>query len=129
MATTTSDLRTETASAAPGGTSDGGRRGVKAKLVAGVVVLGCAAGLALGGLRAGHTAPPRVSSAPPAVQVPAVDQHERQRFLEQNRWLPDGTLPVTALPHAQQRFLELNTVLPARPERPTAPTDPRTGPR
>jgi hypothetical protein len=120
MVTTNSDPRTDTASVARGGNGNQGRGGLKAKLAVGLAVLGCAAGLTLGGLRVGDTAPPRAVSAPPAIQAPAVDQREQQRFLEQNRWLPDGALPATAVPLARQRFLEVNTVLPPGPAPATA---------
>ena len=116
---------------------NGGRYGRRAKLLAGLAALGCAAALAFGGLRPSDTAqtPPAASAltapAPASsseqrflewnLQFPtgtlpgAIATQEQQRFLEQNHWLPE--VPA-ALPITQQRFLELNTVLPAAPANP-----------
>jgi hypothetical protein len=48
-----------------------GRFGLGAKLAAGVALLGCAAALILGGVRAGHAAQTRARVVPPATALPA----------------------------------------------------------
>jgi hypothetical protein len=86
MATSSGNLRAGKAIAAQGGFT--------AKLAAGLVILGRAAGLAFGGLRAGDAAPPRVVPAAPVIGMGTSDPRERQRFLEQNQ-LPGDILSTT----------------------------------
>jgi hypothetical protein len=54
-----------------GSAGSNGRFGLRAQLAAGVAILGCAAALILGGMRAGHAAQPRAQVAPPATALPA----------------------------------------------------------
>src|SRR4051794_40769976 len=74
MATTSSTLAAGKAIPGQGGNGKHGRRGLRAKLAAGVVTLGCAAGLILGGLHVGDAArvQPRAATqgAPQTVAAP-----------------------------------------------------------
>lgn len=109
MATTSSTLVAGEV-ARQGGSGSNGRYGLKAKMAASVAILGCAAALAFGGLRPGESVP--------AASLAAVgtggqgDVGARQRFLEENLWLPTGTIagPVTSREH--RIFLEQNRQLP-----------------
>ena len=105
MVTTSDNLVASTALVAgQGGDGDGGRYGLKAKLAAGVVALGCAAALALGGLRAGESA--QTAPAALAASFSQAVGVERQRFLAANTEFPDGTLPAIAV--ERQQFLAWN---------------------
>lgn len=88
MATTSGNLVAGKA-ASQGSNGNNGRYGLKAKLAAGVAILGCAGALAFGGLRAERAAQPAPSVAPAASTAPA-DLRAQQRFLEQNLVLPSG---------------------------------------
>jgi hypothetical protein len=133
----------------------GGRYGLGTRLAAGAAILGCAATLALGGVRVGDTIRgrvPIVHAAPIVIPAGADDRRERLHFLEQNA-LPaaaatstttiaeqlltldrglwpasGGAAPIGA---ERQRFLEWNTIfLPGAPTPATTePADPRVIPR
>jgi hypothetical protein len=68
---------------------------LRVRAVLGVVTLGCAAALALAGLRGGEGTQGQAQrgAAAPSVANPQVIGVERQQFLALNRHLPDGTLP------------------------------------
>lgn len=89
---------------------NGGRYGRKAKLLAGLVALGCAAALAIGGPRLGDEA--RTPPAAGAQSAAAPANRSQQRFLERNLTLPTGALPGAVITRERQRFLEQNTCLP-----------------
>jgi hypothetical protein len=110
MATTSSTLAAGKAISGQGGNGNHGRYGLKAKLAAGVAMLGCAAALAFGGLHSGERA--QSPAMAPALTSSQADVRAQQLFLEQNLSLPDGgaTTPVA---RERQRFLEVNTQLPS----------------
>ncbi len=86
------------------------RRGLTARLAAGVATLGCAAALAFGGLQLGEHA---VAPSPGAgLAFSQVSGTERQQFLERNLWLPGGALLAAATTFEVQRFLGQNLWLP-----------------
>ena len=130
MATTSGNLVAGKANGGIGqrGNGNDGRSGIMTKLATGAAILGCAAALALGGLRAneGAQSSPVVSSAREDVRgqqlflesnlhlpdggATAPIMREQRLFLEVNTQLPEGTLP--AIDRARQLFLEANTQLP-----------------
>ncbi len=63
MATTSSTLVAGKALASQGGNGDNGRFGLKAKLAAGIAVLGCAGALVFGGLKTADSATPQAQPA------------------------------------------------------------------
>ena len=105
MATTSGNLVAGTATAGQGGKGSHGGRGWRAALAAGVVALGCAAALTLGGLRAGDGGRPQAAGPAPAIsQASGTGQ---QRFLERNLQLPSAGA-MSPVSSDRQRFLELN---------------------
>ncbi len=114
MATTNGTLVAGKAIVGQGG--DGrqhGRSGLRAKVAAGVMALGCTAALVLGGVRVVDTArtPVQAQVAGPVTQAGGLD---RQHFLEQNYWLPTAengaSLPPAALDWERVLFLEGNAL-------------------
>ncbi len=70
----------------------GERFGVRAKVAAGVAILGCAAALAFGGLRAGTAAPTRPAPAPPAQAATlGWEQHDYARRMYVLGWAASST--------------------------------------
>lgn len=90
-----------------------GRSGLRVQVAAGVMALGCAAVLALGGVRTADTEqiPAQANTAAPVAQA---DDLERQHFLEQNYWLPTAgngaSLAPAALDWERILFLEGNVM-------------------
>src|SRR5262245_32447060 len=107
MATTSSNLAAGKAIAGQPGNNNG-RSSLKAKVALGTLTLGCAAALALGGLRAAGQMRHQSQAAPVVASAPASGV-ARQRFLADNLWLPSGTLPVATTD--QQQFLAWNLSL------------------
>ena len=120
MATTSGNLTAGKAVTGRLGNGNGGRYGLKAKLAAGMAVLGCAAALAFGGLRVSENA--QSSAAAPVVTAPQAMSREQLLFREQNLWLPMGALPVATASFEAQRFLEQNLWLPSGVTAPIAPS-------
>jgi hypothetical protein len=114
MATTSSNLVAGKALAGRGG-NGGGQYGLKAKLLAGVAILGCAATLMFGGIRAGDGAQGQAQSGPVASfeQSNGVLSAGQQRFLEVNYYFPAGSGPTSRTSFEQMHFLEDNLILPS----------------
>ena len=95
MATTSSTLVAGKALASQGGNGNNGRYGLKAKLAAGVAILGCAAALAFGGLRAGEGAQsPAVAPAITSAQTDVRAQQVRTLVQREN---PEPYFPTILL--------------------------------
>lgn len=86
MATTSGNLAAGRV-ASKGGNGNSERYGLKAKMLAGLAILGCATALTFGGLRQGGGGPPQPATAASISQRISIEQ---QRFLESNTQLPDG---------------------------------------
>ena len=89
MATTSGNLMAGKAPASQGGNGSNGRYSLKAKLAAGAAILGCAATLAFGGLRAsdGAQSPPRAGA--PSLVATSAEERERNLLIAQNT-LPES---------------------------------------